>query len=72
MTLYTVMPLEFVWEQREEASPTQEMQIQGVLMEVKTLENNRVEIVRLLNGPLDCYLNPAFAPGEIIRFVPVM
>lgn len=70
MTLYTIMPLEAVWEKQDEAGSSAEVRIQGVLMEVKPLEFNRVQIVRLLDGPLDSYLNPAYAPGQIIQYVP--
>ncbi|MDR0270020.1 YlzJ-like family protein [Paenibacillus sp.] len=72
MTLHTVMPLEAVWQQQGETVSTSEVRVQGVLMEVKPMDFNRVQIVRLLDGPLDCYLKPAYAPGQIIQFVPSM
>ncbi|MCJ8010664.1 YlzJ-like family protein [Paenibacillus sp. KQZ6P-2] len=70
MTLHTVMPLEAVWEKQGEASMSAEVRIQGVLMEVRPLDFNRVQVIRLLDGPLDSYLNSAFAPGQIIQYVP--
>lgn len=70
MTLHTVMPLEAVWEKQEEADPSAEVRIQGMLMEVRPLDFNRVQIIRLLDGPLDNYLNPAYAPGQIIQYIP--
>ncbi|MEC0240470.1 YlzJ-like family protein [Paenibacillus dokdonensis] len=70
MTLHTVMPLEAVWEKQGEADPSAEVRIQGMLMEVRPLDFNRVQIIRLLDGPLDNYLNPAYAPGQIIQYIP--
>ncbi|MWV43488.1 hypothetical protein GRF59_07560 [Paenibacillus sp. HJL G12] len=70
MTLHTIMPLEAVWEKQREADSSAEVRIQGVLMEVRPLDFHRVQIVRLLDGPLDSYLNPAYTPGQIIQFVP--
>ncbi|MEC0373505.1 YlzJ-like family protein [Paenibacillus chibensis] len=70
MTLHTIMPLEDVWEHRGEEDPSAEVRVKGVLMEVRPLDFNRAQIIRLLDGPLDNYLNPAFAPGQIIQYVP--
>ncbi len=70
MTLHTIMPLEAVWEKQGKAAPSAEVRIQGMLMEVRPLDFNRVQIIRLLDGPLDSYLNPAFSPGQIIQYVP--
>ncbi|GIO29939.1 MULTISPECIES: YlzJ-like family protein [Paenibacillus] len=71
MTLHTVMPLEAVWEKQGEDAPTTEVRIRGILMEVKPMDYNRVQVVRLLDGPLDSYLDPSYAPGSIIQYAPV-
>lgn len=70
MTLHTVIPLEAVWEKQGEETTTTEVRFKGILMEVKPLDHNQVQIVRLLDGPLDSYLNPSYSPGQIIRYVP--
>lgn len=71
MTMYTVMPMDQVWEGVWNA-PTdlQELSREGMLMQVEPLDQGRARIVRLLNCPLNRYLDPAFAPGAIIPYSP--
>ncbi|KGE17465.1 YlzJ-like family protein [Paenibacillus wynnii] len=70
MTLYTVMPMEQVWEGAWNVSPQLlELQQGGMLMQVEPLEHGRARIVRLINCPLNCYLNPALSPGAIIPYI---
>lgn len=67
MTLYTVMPMEQVWEGAFNTMPvTREVNVQGMLMQVESLEDGRARIVRLLDCPLERYLDSAYAPGAII------
>jgi len=67
MTLYTVMAMEEVWEGAfNNYTATREVSVQGMLMQVEPMEEGRARIVRLLNCPLNCYLNSAFSPGSII------
>ncbi|WP_220457921.1 YlzJ-like family protein, partial [Paenibacillus polymyxa] len=39
-----------------------------LLMQVQPLESRRGIIVRLLDCPLDAYLNPRYGPGQIIEW----
>lgn len=67
MTLYTVLPMEQIFEGAiSYTQATQEVSIQGILMQVEPLEGGHARIVRLLQCPLNRYLDPAFAPGSII------
>lgn len=69
MTLYTILPMEQVFEGAFNMSNTaEEASIQGMLMQVEPLEGGRARIVRLLQCPLDKYLDPAFAPGSVISY----
>lgn len=73
MTLYTVMPMEHVWEGALNISSTsREVNYQGVLMQVEPLEEGRARIVRLLNSPLSCYLDSAMSPGTIITLTSLL
>lgn len=67
MTLYTVMPMEQVWEGIfSNYAATREVMVQGMLMQVEPMEEGRAKIVRLLDCPLDRYLDSSFSPGSII------
>ncbi|WP_019910476.1 YlzJ-like family protein [Paenibacillus sp. HW567] len=69
MTLYSVVPVEQVFEGAISfVQPLQEVSIQGLLMQVEPLERGQARIVRLLNCPLQKYLDPAFSPGAIISY----
>lgn len=67
MTLYTVMPMEQVWEGVfSNLTMTREVVVQGMLMQVEPLEEGRARVVRLLDCPLERYLDSAYSPGAII------
>lgn len=67
MTLYTVMPMEQVWEGVfSNLTMTREVIVQGMLMQVEPLEEGRARVVRLLDCPLERYLDSAYSPGAII------
>lgn len=70
MTIYSVMPAELLWEGYAPSSPPQLKEISrgGLLLQVEPLEEGKAKIVRLLNGPLNAYLDDAWAPGSIINF----
>ncbi|MGN7760332.1 YlzJ-like family protein [Paenibacillus sp. 22594] len=71
MTLYTVIPIEQVYEGAVSfVQPLEEVSIKGMLMQVEPMERGQARIVRLLDCPLDKYLDPAFSPGAIIRWNP--
>ncbi|ASA22202.1 YlzJ-like family protein [Paenibacillus donghaensis] len=70
MIFYTVMPMEEIWEGAIHTSaPTMEVSVAGVVMEVEPLEQGRGRIVRLLQCPLDSYLNPALSPGAVVSLL---
>lgn len=67
MTLYTIMSMEQVWEGAfNNYATTREVSVQGMLMQVEPMEEGRARIVRLLDCPLDRYLDPSYSPGAII------
>lgn len=69
MTLYTVMPMEMVWEGMwKEPEVLAEVRVNGLLMQVQPLESRRGIIVRLLDCPLEAYLNPSYEPGQVIEW----
>ncbi|MCC3381290.1 YlzJ-like family protein [Paenibacillus farraposensis] len=69
MTLYTVMPMEMVWEGMwKEPEALAEVRVDGLLMQVQPLESRRGIIVRLLECPLEAYLNPRYEPGQVIEW----
>ncbi|MNJ36562.1 YlzJ-like family protein [Paenibacillus fonticola] len=72
MTHYTVMPEDAYWDNKEVADSYTEIELGGVLMQVRMEQNNQATIIRLLSCSLDDYLNPAFAPGQQITFRPVL
>lgn len=74
MTWYSVVPEAFVWrtDQPQERLPLKEIRVGGVLMEVEALGEEEARIVRLLDCGLNHYLNPDYAPGRIIRYVPTL
>lgn len=68
MTFYTIIPMEQVFEGAiSYAQPLQEVSIRGMLLQVEPLEGGRAKVVRLLQCPLDRYLDAAFSPGAVIQ-----
>lgn len=72
MSHYTILPEEVYWEQAETAGLYNEIQLGGVWMQVRMEPGNRATIIRLLRCSLDDYLNPAYAPGKQIAFIPTL
>ncbi|MHA0856026.1 YlzJ-like family protein [Paenibacillus sp. CMAA1364] len=73
MTLYTIMPMDAIWEgSLKEPEPTVDIAIGSGLMQVIPIDHNRAQIVRLLNCPLDYYLNPVYSPGQMIQYIPIL
>lgn len=67
MTLYTVMPMEQVWEGSfSNLAMTRDVVVQGMLMQIEPLEEGRARVVRLLDCPLERYLDSTYSPGAII------
>jgi hypothetical protein len=68
MTFYTILPMEQVFEGAfNYAQAVQEITIQGVLMQVELLDGGQARVVRLLQCPLDKYLDASFSPGAILQ-----
>ena len=75
MTLYTVVPHEVVWGQgpmgqEEPQAARRELRVGRILMEVEPAGEHAAKIVRLLHCDLSDYLNPAYAPGSLISYIP--
>lgn len=69
MILYSVVPMEQVFEGAiNSGQPLQEVSVQGMLMQVELMERGQARIIRLLDCPLQSYLDPAFSPGAIISY----
>ncbi|MNE85190.1 hypothetical protein D3C76_1421770 [compost metagenome] len=72
MTHYTIIPEELYWQNEAEQQQYQEIEMSGILMQVRMDTGNTATIVRLLRCSLDDYLNPSFAPGQQIMFFPML
>ncbi len=71
MTLYTIMPMDVIWEGSfKEPEATVEVVVERILMQVMPIDHGNAQIVRLLNCSLNDYLNPLYAPGQMIRYIP--
>ncbi|OAB45054.1 YlzJ-like family protein [Paenibacillus antarcticus] len=71
MTLYTIMPMDVIWEGSfKETEATVEVIVESILMQVMPMDQGNAQIVRLLNCSLNDYLNPLYAPGQMIRYIP--
>ncbi|WP_337032193.1 YlzJ-like family protein [Paenibacillus illinoisensis] len=65
MTMYTVMPPEHLWSGMwKEGEDTREVKINGLLMQIRPVSDSEAVIVRLLDCPLEAYLDPANMPGS--------
>lgn len=71
MTLYTLVPLETVYENMDEYKPQfMDIRLNGLDMQVEMINSIQARIVRLLSTNANDYLNPAYAPGAVIEFQP--
>lgn len=67
-TLYTVLSMEEVFAGTIQVqSTTMEVSYGGMLLQVEPIGGGEARIVRLLDCPLAAYLDPAYAPGAVIR-----
>lgn len=64
------MPIEHIYGEYAATQQYKDYVYQGMLMEVKPLMSGQALIIRLINPPLDCYLQPEYAPGAIIPYTP--
>ncbi len=71
MILYTTLPLELVLAGMDEHQPNyHEMEIDGITMIVEMTNMQQGRIVRMISpNPYD-YLNPLYAPGEMVSLSP--
>ena len=65
--MYTVVPLEKVFEGIENIQAPEEIIYNGVTMQVELLDRTQARIVRLISPNPSDYLNAEYAPGTIIR-----
>ena len=72
MTHYTIIPEEEYWAQPEVQETYTEIEMGGILMQVRMEPGNRATIIRLLRCSLDDYLNPMLYPGQQIVYMPVL
>jgi hypothetical protein len=72
MTHYTIIPEEEYWAQPEVEQMYSEIEMGGLLMQVRMEPGNRATIIRLLRCDLEDYLNPLLAPGQQIVYMPVL
>lgn len=67
--LYTVVPIEDVLEGIEtEPTPTMELVIGGVLMELEPMGDFQALVVRVISSNPQDYLVPHHQPGSIVRW----
>jgi len=66
MIIHSIVPDDLIYEGIESLKAPEELTHQGHLMQVEHLTNGRARIIRLLSCDLAPYLDPAFAPGQII------
>lgn len=67
--IYSIIPLEDIFSSPfidNENQNTMMCQMSGMQLEVKPLDFSRGQIVRIVSGPLEVYLNPKYCPGEVI------
>lgn len=71
MIMYTRVPLEEVFEGIENMTDDlQEIELNGVTMQVKWTGASQAQIVRLISPNPQDYLQPSYAPGNFIQFQP--
>lgn len=71
MNLYTPVPLELVldgWSR--EPGPFLDITVGGIMMRVRPIAPGIGRIERIISAPLDCYLAPAYAPGQTVCYAP--
>jgi len=69
MNLYTPMPLELVldgWSRGP--GPFVDVTVQGITMRVMPVAPGIGKIERIISAPLDCYLLPAYMPGQTVCY----
>ena len=71
MILYTVYPVEEVLQELwEKSRDFREISVEGLRVVVEPISMTEAKIVRIISTDPQDYLNPLFAPGNILRFPP--
>jgi hypothetical protein len=68
--LYTIIPLEKIKEGEDNIKGLDEIEIQGVRLQVRMEEKGFVEIVRVIDSNPQTYLHPHFQPGRKVKLIP--
>lgn len=70
MIIWTVLPIEQVLEGIDKPPSYEEIEYEGINLQVERLSPTQCRIVRIIStNPLD-FLQPNFQPGQIISFSP--
>lgn len=67
MMLYTVMPLEVIFQEEEENGGYRSVNIGGVELEVEEISPGRGKIVRVISTDPCVFLNPSLQPGTQVQ-----
>ncbi|HZG86770.1 YlzJ-like family protein [Paenibacillus sp.] len=68
MILYTPLPLEQIFQGIEDLKSPVDIAMADITMQVEPVSATEARIVRLISPRAEDYLNPAYAPGRIIRY----
>lgn len=68
MIIYSIVPDEIIYAGIADILAPEEIQVNGILMQVERMMNNQVKLVRIISPELEPYLN--YSPGQIIRLQP--
>lgn len=73
MTIYSPIPLDQIFDRYDKVEePLQEIQCNGITMEVRPLNENSAQIVRLISSDPQHFLNPQLQPGTRIHYKPFL
>lgn len=70
MLLYTFYPIEEVLKGAEQLSPLEEIELDGLKFQVRRFDHQYAVIERLISTNPQHYLNPKYAPGQVIFMQP--
>lgn len=70
MILWTVMPIEAIFQNNDTTTSYEQIEYAGVKMEVEKVSNNQSRIVRLLSTDPQDYLRDEIRPGTILTYKP--
>lgn len=71
MILYTVIPQELIFQEKNDAFEKQSViELNGLSLVVESISNDQCRIVQLLSTNPNDYLNTSYSPGSIISLKP--